>query len=74
MWSVETERDREFVWMGLIENARRSLLPNMKGGVSGEKRKYRRGKGGRAKCLWEEPRTEGAMTVSSGGDESGSSV
>lgn len=40
-------------WMGLIENACRSLVPNMKRGVFGEKRKYSKGKGGRAKCLWE---------------------
>lgn len=56
----EGERERETgrggemrKWMGLIENACRSLVPNMKRGVFGEKRKYSKGKGGRAKCLWE---------------------
>lgn len=53
----EKGREREMggvrKWMGLIENACRSLVPNMKRGVFGEKRKYSKGKGGRAKCLWE---------------------
>lgn len=39
---------------GGVENAHASLLPDKKKvGSFREKRKYRRGKGGREKCLWE---------------------
>lgn len=45
MWSIESE------WLGLIENACKSLLPNMKRGVSEGKESTAEGReGGRSAC------------------------
>lgn len=68
MWSIESE------WLGLIENACKSLLPNMKRGVSEGKESTAEGReGGRSACGSNRER-EGAMTVGRGGEETGSSV